>query len=254
MKGGDIMMNAISGTGSIGHMGMMNSGPMRRVQGGQGNDDLFSKVDTNQDGSLDESEVTSFSEKMAEMTGQSADAAQMMAMFDTDESGAVSESEFAAARPQGPPPPPMMGGMGGMGGEDPFSSVDEDGDGSLSESELTAFAEKMSEMTGGTVDAEELMTSLDADEDGAVSADEFKAGKPQGPPPPPPSGMGGISATDSSDETASMLSSLDTDGDGSVSEEEFKLGLNTLIQQYVNQSFASGGYSSSSGSVLSVAV
>lgn len=240
MKGGDTMVNAISSG-----MSTMNFGPMRGVQGSQGKDDLFTKVDANQDGSLDESEVASFAEKMSEMTGQSADAAEMMATFDTDEDGSVTESEFSAARPQGPPPPMM----GGMQGNDPFTSVDEDGNGSLSESELTTFAEKMSEMTGQTMDATKLMTSLDSDEDGAISADEFKAGKPQGPPPPPP---GGINAANSTDETSSLISSLDSDGDGSVSEDEFKVGMNTLIQEYMNQSFSTGEYASSSGGLLSV--
>lgn len=241
------MVNAISSG-----MSTMNFGPMRGVQGGQGKDDLFTKVDSNQDGSLDESEVASFADKMSEMTGQSSDAAEMMAMFDSDEDGAVSESEFASARPQGPPPP-MMGGM--QEGSDPFASVDEDSDGSLSASELTTFAEKMTEMTGQTMDATKLMTSLDSDEDGAISADEFKAGKPQGPPPPPPGGMmppGGTQASDSTDETSSIISSLDSDGDGSVSEDEFKVGLNTLIQEYMNQSFSTGEYASSSGGLLSV--
>lgn len=246
MKGGDTMVNAISSG-----MSTMNFGPMRGVQGGQGKDDLFTKVDSNQDGSLDESEVASFADKMSEMTGQSSDAAEMMAMFDSDEDGAVSESEFPSARPQGSPPPMM----GGMQENDPFASVDEDGDGSLSASELTTFAEKMTEMTGQTMDATKLMTSLDSDEDGAISTDEFKAGKPQGPPPPPPGGMmppGGMQASDSTDETSSIISSLDSDGDGSVSEDEFKVGLNTMIQEYMNQSFSTAGYASSSGGLLSV--
>lgn len=237
------MINAISNG-----MGVMNYGPMRGVQGGQKDDDLFSKVDSNQDGSLDDSEVSAFTEKMSEMTGQSADAAEMMALFDTDESGSVSESEFSAARPQGPPPPPPSQ-MGGMSEDDPFSSVDEDGDGSISESELAAFTEKMAEMTGQSVDATDMMASLDTDEDGTVSADEFKAGKPQGPPPPPP---GGMTVSESTNETSGILSSLDVDGDGSVSEDEFKVGLNSLIQEYMNQSFSTEGYTSSSGSLLSV--
>jgi hypothetical protein len=165
MKGGDTMVNAISSG-----MSAMNVGPMRGVQGSQGKDDLFTKVDANQDGSLDESEVATFAEKMSEMTGQSADAAEMMAKFDSDE-------------------------------------------------------------------------------DGAISADEFKAGEPQGPPPPPP---GGVQAADSTDETSSLISSLDSDGDGSVSEDEFKVGLNTLIQEYMNKSFSTGEYASSSGGLLSV--
>jgi Ca2+-binding EF-hand superfamily protein len=171
MKGGDTMINATSSG-----MNSMNFGPMRGVQGSQGKDDLFTKVDTNQDGSLDESEVATFAEKMSEMTGQSADAAEMMAKFDTDEDGTVTESEFSAARHQGPPPPPPGGMM-------------------------------------------------------------------------PP---GGMQASDTTETTSSLISSLDSDGDGSVSEDEFKVGLNTMIQEYMNQSFSTGEYASSSGGLLSV--
>ena len=160
------MVNALSS-----NMGSLSYGPMRGVQGGQRPDDLFSKVDSNQDGSLDDGEMSVFAEKMTEMTGKSADVAEMMALFDTDESGTVSESEFAAAKPQGPPPPPPSGGM---------------------------------------------------------------------------------ASSESSDETSSILSSLDVDGDGSVSEDEFKVGLNSLIQEYMNQSFSTEAYTSSSGSLLNV--
>jgi Ca2+-binding EF-hand superfamily protein len=231
-------------------MGSMSYGPVRGVQGGQRKDDLFSKVDANQDGTLDESEMASFSDKMSEMTGRSSDAAKMMALFDSDQDGSVTESEFNAAGPNGPPPPPMMGGNG----ENPFSSIDEDGDGSLNESELAAFTEKMSEITGSELDSSEFLSSLDTDGNGSVSEDEFKAGKPQGPPPPPPGVMppDGMGAAESGDETGGLLGSLDSDGDGTVSEDEFKLGMNSLILEYMNQSIIPGSYGSSSGSVLNV--
>ena len=234
------MINAISSG-----MSSMSPPPMRGVQPGQGQDDLFTKVDTDQDGSLNESEVTSFVEKMSEMTGQSADTAEMMAMFDTDEDGSVSESEFSALRPQGPPP--MMNGMA----DDPFTTADADSDGSLSETELSSFAETLSAMSGQTMDSSSMMTDLDADEDGLLSEDEFNAGKPQGPPPGGMPPAGGIGASESSDEESSgLLSSLDIDGDGTVSAEEFKLAVNTLIQEYMNQSSSTSSESGSSGSLL----
>lgn len=65
--------------------------------------------------------------------------------------------------------------------EDPFEKHDSNGDGLLDETELSSMAEKISEMTGQSVD--EIVSELDADEDGLVSEEEFESGRPQGPPP-----------------------------------------------------------------------
>jgi Ca2+-binding EF-hand superfamily protein len=82
--------------------------------------------------------------------------------------------------------------------EDLFSSIDSDGDGSVSKTELKSFADSLS--------AQMQSALLGAQESGGAQG-AF------GPPPPPPGD--GKSAAD-------MLSEMDTDGDGSVSSDELK--------------------------------
>ncbi len=79
-----------------------------------------------------------------------------------------------------------------------FSSIDADGDGSVSKTELKSFADSLS--------AQMQSALLGAQESGGAQG-VF------GPPPPPPGD--GKSAAD-------MISQIDTDGDGSVSSEELK--------------------------------
>lgn len=83
--------------------------------GGSGNpvDDLFSKVDSNGDGSLDKSELHTLAAKIKADTGT--DVSDKLDKLANDNGGKVSKEQFQTAmekeRPPGPP-----GGMGGMGG------------------------------------------------------------------------------------------------------------------------------------------
>lgn len=78
-------------------------------------------------------------------------------------------------RPPAPPPDP----------EEKFQELDSDGDGALSLEELQTMAEEISEMTGQTVTAEDLLEKMDTDGNGSLEKSEM----PQ--PPEPPQGGGG---------------------------------------------------------------
>lgn len=110
-------------------------------------DEVFTKVDTNQDGAIDATE----------------DAAAMQQM----------EKSPGAGGPRGPggrpPGPPDAGKLT----EDLFKSVDSDEDGSISEDELTT-ALAANEQTS-SLDAKELFKLLDSDEDGSVTEAELKS-------------------------------------------------------------------------------
>lgn len=110
-----------------------------------------------------------------------------------------------------------------------FSKLDEDGDGTISSSELSSATKSSSSSSGQSLSASKILSALDADQDGSISSSEFSTGmdsfdsamqalaqssgaKGMRPPPPPPDGA---SAED-------MFSKMDSDGDGSVSKSEFE--------------------------------
>ena len=75
----------------------------------------FGKIDTNGDGSLDKTEIGSFADEISEMGGRSVDADELLSRLDANEDGLISQEEFDAGRPEGPPPGGMMGMRGAMG-------------------------------------------------------------------------------------------------------------------------------------------
>lgn len=126
----------------------------------------------------------------------------------------------------------------------PFEKVDANGDGSLDETEISTMADKVSEMTGESVGKNDILTKLDTDGDGLVNPEEFKAGRPKGPPP----GMMGVGVQGGSmqslldllndsedDEESSFQDSLDTNGDGIVDVQEAIEGMKSVLQAYQNQ-------------------
>ena len=146
----------------------------------------------------------------------------------------------------------------------PFNKADTNGDGFLDSTELSTVAGKISEMTGETTDADQMMADLDSDGDGKLSEEEFEAGRPDGPPSPP-GGMMGMMGTEGTqslldilnesedEDSTSSTDSLDLNGDGVVDAEEALLGIQGILQGYLSQILdASAG--EVSGSQVSLAV
>ena len=210
----------ISGIGSnnyyMGQMSTMSgrsgSAGISGSRGGHPPDpsEMFSKVDKDGSGGLDQTEFVTLSNKISEMTGKEMDGEEMFAAYDEDGDGVLNEAEtqtfMEANRPEGPPPGGPMGGMGGMGGPPPdlsqiFSDEDEDEDGSLDDTEAQSLAELISEATGEETDVEELFAAYDQDGDGRLSEEETVAAlednRPEGPPPSPGGMTAGIQNSDS---------------------------------------------------------
>jgi len=85
-----------------------------------------------------------------------------------------------------------------------LSSLDTDGDGTISADEYDSIMSKM-----GITDApsaKDFFAQVDTNADGEISIDEMKAQKPMGPPPT---------------ENQSISSDVDTDGDGTISTDEY---------------------------------
>ncbi len=180
-------------------------------------------------------------------------ALSLLSMFGRPQQAeSATQSAPAERRPPPPPPPPSQGNgatskslfdalasasqgdsssLEGLMGQ-LVSSLDQDGDGSLSAEEMNAaFA---SGTTSGGDDAKtavsDVIKSLDTDGDGKLSAAELASGlqamaasgPASGPPPGPPPG-GGSPA----DMAASLVSGLDTDGDGKLSQDELAAAFGT---------------------------
>lgn len=119
-----------------------------------GSDDLFSKVDTDGDGSVSKTEMSDFVAKMGKNADSSSD--DKFAKLDTDADGALSQAEFEAGRPQAPSasqgaapmgPPPGVGGAEKSGSTSASNStsydpLDTNQDGTVSEMERLAGALK----------------------------------------------------------------------------------------------------------------
>ncbi|MEY4735757.1 MAG: hypothetical protein RL302_76 [Pseudomonadota bacterium] len=156
------------------------SGP----QGGDGDgdqDDLFSKVDTNSDGSVDAAELKVLTDKIKSDTGQ--DVSAQFSKLDTDSDGKLSKTEFEAGKPQGPQGagggpqgtdgpggPPPAGGPGGAGGASgaqsasstTYDPLDTNQDGTVSELErLVGELTKASSSAGSSDQATSTAAKFD---------------------------------------------------------------------------------------------
>lgn len=121
-----------------------------------------------------------------------------------------------------------------------FKKMDQDGDGVISQSECETAAQEMSQKTGLSITADQMMSIFDLDQDGVITqAEQTEASptweehmkdlmeaagiKPMGPPPPPPE-MGG----ELSELVKEILAAVDTDGDGAISKTEYDAAMQQL--------------------------
>jgi Ca2+-binding EF-hand superfamily protein len=187
--------------------------------GGQGQDDLFSKVDSNSDGSLNEAEMSAFTSKMKTETGK--DSPASFATLDSDSDGKLSQTEFEAGRPgasastgatSGTQSASVAGGPQGAGGPPPTGGPGGAGTASASSSTSTTY------------------DPLDTNEDGTVSEMERLAGA-----------------------LKDLISAGDSDSDSSNSSSKLSQSVMDLAK-LVYEQIAAGGSSSSSSNALSVSV
>lgn len=158
----------------------------------------FASMDTNGDGSVTEEEGLSFFQ--SQMSSET-----MGGMLQAQEAGQ------GQGQPMGPPP---SGGAGGGGGQQPatFDELDTNQDGTVSLDEMLASSESdETEDTEKTARLTELFSKMDADGDGSVTESEKSAFDEQmraeGPPPPQGMGPQSWSSADSSEDTASTSTS-----------------------------------------------
>jgi Ca2+-binding EF-hand superfamily protein len=139
---------------------------------------MFSNADANSDGKISKDEMTKVVANMPQ-GGPSVD--DIFSKLDTDGDGSITQSEFAAGdKAHGQPhggPPPMMAGMRNMSSADflkqLFSDADTNGDGKITKDELTQV---MANTPEGGSSVDDIISKLDTDGDGSISQSEFLAG------------------------------------------------------------------------------
>jgi len=236
-------MSTISGVS-----GSSNAWAAVSAQRAQHQAKMFAKVDTDRSGSVDQTELSSMLSDIASKTGTSVgDSKELFTKMDSNSDGSLSSDELdkrherpdaASALDHGLRPVPWHGWQQWQPGR-LFAKVDTDGDGSVSKDELQVLTDKIKADTGQDVSQD--FSQLDTDGSGSLSQTEFDAGRPQPPEgsqgssgtqgahgpggpggPPPGGGHGGAGKTESS--SSATYDPLDTNQDGTVSEIERLVG------------------------------
>jgi Ca2+-binding EF-hand superfamily protein len=228
------IMSSISGVSSSG-----DAWANMRAQRNQMQAKMFSKVDADSSGGVDKTELKNLLSDVASKTGvsNSSSSDELFTKMDTNSDGSLSSDELGKGMQSIMPPPPSTmdfaqsrtdsssSSSSTSGSDDLFGKVDADGNGSVSESEMKTLMDKM-----GMNFSSDSFAKLDTDSDGSLSATEFEAARTQGgtsaqgssgtqaaggmPPPPPPGGGGSATAS------STTYDPLDTNQDGTVSASE----------------------------------
>ena len=197
---------------------------------------LFSKLDTDQNGTLSQEEAVAGGPKDVSESR----AAALYAKIDSSGADALTEDQFnqgmEAARSvrsaletvSGDAMSVLMlmsqqgGAFGGNSAADRYAEMDSDGDGSVTAAEfIAARPDDVSED-----DAQALYDTIDSEGTGSITEEQFAAsmpgpGGPGGPGAPPAGGAGGGAGGGGTDQASEVFDSLDTNQDGVVSSDEF---------------------------------
>lgn len=221
--------------------GMTSISPMLSWQ--QMRESMFSKIDTDGDGSVSLSELEAGAAESAGNPAQTADTSKIEALFksaDTDEDGKLTESELDAQFRN--LAPDTMGQMVQMQGQSPpspdqaFAAADTDGSGSLSLDEFKAMGKAhahhhhhaQNAASSGTDDdkASGLFSKIDSDGNGALSQEELDAFFSQNGPP---------------DRDAAPQNAGSTGQDSSASTSALADAVAKQIQSYLSQLLSKDG-------------
>jgi Ca2+-binding EF-hand superfamily protein len=210
--------------------------------------DLYQKVDSDSSGSIDQTEFSAFALQMAEMSGATVDAEALFTQYDADSDGSLSTEELDSFMKENAPPPPPPGGMGGPQGLMSALSETEDSDGSITESEWSAFAQNLSAESSESIAAtessestaaEDIVAAYDTDGDGLLSSGELDSFMKENPPPfmAMPNAVSAYGANMSTDQLTSLIDSLSgqTSDSESSTAADLSTQLTSLTSQFVSQ-------------------
>ncbi|MDO9167124.1 MAG: EF-hand domain-containing protein [Rhodoferax sp.] len=235
-------MSTISGVSSAG-----DAWANMKAQRSQMQAKMFTKVDTDSSGGVDKTELQSLLDDVAKKTGvtNSSNTNELFSKMDSNSDGSLSSDELGQGMESIMPPPPSTmdfakvrsDSSSASGEDDLFGKVDTDGNGSVSKEEMQSLMKLMDKLASdsgsdssssssstSSTGSSDVFSKLDTDSDGSLSKAEFEGGRPQGgngpqgaggmPPPPPPGGAGSSSAS------STTYDPLDTNENGVVSVQE----------------------------------
>lgn len=211
---------------------------------------MFAKVDTDSSGGVDKTELQSLLADVAKKTGATNNSSdELFSKMDSNSDGSLSSDELGQGMQSIMPPPPSTMDFAQSrsdstsSGDDLFTKVDTDGDGSVSKDELQSLMKMMDKLAsdgspdgngpqgaGGmppppppdsssaTSGASSTTTydPLDTNEDGTVSAQERLAGS---------------ASSSSTDAVQTLLKTIDTNSDKQISASETDAFIEQLTSQ-----------------------
>jgi Ca2+-binding EF-hand superfamily protein len=100
-------------------------------------EEMFAKMDTNGDGTIDKAEFAAFAPPQGEKSGRPGPSVdEMFAAMDSDGDGSITKTEMEAFQKSHPRPPKVDS-------EQLFAQIDSDSDGSVTKAEFQAFLEQL---------------------------------------------------------------------------------------------------------------
>ena len=230
---------------SIGSIGSIGAG-LHQMQMQAMRQAMFKQMDQDGDGSVSKGDLQALAQNISQTTGESINVDKVFSAVDTNQDGVIDQSEYDSAMQQFQNSHHRgrihghhhhaHGVQEADASSDPlqalFQQLDQNGDGQISQSEFQAGLQNLTQNSGVARDLSKLFALLDTNQDGVIDqseqaaaaktiADASLANQPPSMPPP---------VQGSADLLQALFQQFDKDGDGQISQSEFQTGLQNLAQ------------------------